>query len=154
MSNKIKSLIIFVVVLLDQLLKYFVKTSIATGAELKMIPGVISLTNIKNSGAAWSLWEGKTWIFIIVTIIFIPFAVYFLFFKKYQSKWFNVGLSLILGGTIGNFIDRIFQKQVIDMLMLKFMDFPIFNLADTAINIGVLCLIIYLFQSGKENTVE
>lgn len=113
MSNKIKSLIIFVVVLLDQLLKYFVKTSIATGAELKMIPGVISLTNIKNSGAAWSLWEGKTWIFIIVTIIFIPFAVYFLFFKKYQSKWFNVGLSLILGGTIGNFIDRIFQNRLL-----------------------------------------
>lgn len=151
MTKKVKALIIFVVVAIDQLLKFWIKNNILPGGEKKLISGVISLTNIKNSGAAWSLWEGKTWIFIIVTIIFIPIACYFLFFKNYQSRWFNTGLTLILGGTIGNFIDRIINRQVVDMFLLKFIDFPIFNFADIAINIGVLCIIVYLFSSGREN---
>ncbi|BDR58606.1 signal peptidase II [Xylocopilactobacillus apicola] len=154
MSKKVKILIISLIVILDQFLKFSVKTNIAPENEVPLIPGFISLTNIKNSGAAWSLWEGKTWIFIIVTLIFIPFAIYFLFFKKYQDSWFNTGLALILGGTIGNFIDRIFERQVVDMIMLKFIDFPIFNLADVAINVGVVCLVIYLFKSGKDTPNE
>lgn len=148
MKNRFKFLLIFLIILLDQLLKFYIKKNILPNQEIVLIPNVLSITNIRNSGAAWSILEGKTWIFITVTIIFIPIALYFLFFKSNHVLFFNLGLSMIIGGTIGNFIDRIFNKQVIDMLMLKFIDFPIFNIADVAINIGVLFLIIYIFQDG------
>lgn len=150
MSKKLKTLIVGLILFFDQLLKYLVVQYLDPGQERPLIPGIISLTNIKNSGAAWSIGEGKTTFFIIVTIIFIPFAIYFLYFKKSPSSWFDWGLALILGGTLGNFIDRILHQQVVDMIMIKFFDFPIFNLADVAINLGVLCIIVYLFRSGRE----
>ncbi|MCT6893520.1 MAG: signal peptidase II [Bombilactobacillus mellifer] len=150
MNNKIKTLIIGLILFFDQLLKYMVVQFLKPGQEKILIKGIVSLTNVKNSGAAWSIGEGKTWIFILVTIIFIPFAGYFLYIKKIENIWFNWGLALILGGTLGNFLDRIINHQVVDMIMIKFFDFPIFNLADIAINIGVLCLVVYLFKSGKE----
>ncbi len=76
--------------------------------------------------------------------------IFFLFNKKYKNPLFDVGISLVLGGIIGNFIDRLHLKYVIDMLQLDFMHFNIFNIADSAITVGVILVFIYLifFDEG------
>jgi signal peptidase II len=91
------------------------------------------------------------WLFYIISIIAISVCLYFLFNKKYKNILFDVGLALILGGIVGNFIDRLHLKYVVDMLQLDFVHFNIFNIADSAITVGVILVFIYLiFVEGKE----
>ena len=92
------------------------------------------------------------WLFYAISIVAIGVCLYFLFNKKYKNVWFDVGIALVLGGIIGNFIDRLHLKYVVDMLQLDFIHFNIFNIADSAITVGVILIFIYLvFFDEKEN---
>ena len=83
-------------------------------------------------------------LFYLISIAAIAVVIYYLFNPKYKNGLFDTGLALVLGGIIGNFIDRIHLKYVIDMLQLDFIHFNIFNIADSAITVGVIIIFIYL----------
>ena len=132
------------IVCIDQFTKYLVVQNIPLHSAVEFIPKVVSLTYIQNNGAAWSILEGQFALFYIVTAIVTITIIYYL--QKYAKgdRLLALSLSFILGGTIGNFIDRLFLKYVIDMIQLEFIHFPIFNIADSALVIGVALLIVYL----------
>lgn len=137
--------IILILTICDQLLKSWVASSIVLGGSKQLIPGIIELTNLRNSGAAWSIFEGQQTFFTIITIIAIIVIGYFIWQYRKNIPML-IGLSLIMAGTIGNFIDRLRQGYVVDMFETTFINFPIFNLADMCLTIGVIWLIICILK--------
>ena len=133
--------IILILTICDQLLKSWVASSIVLGGSKQLIPGIIELTNLRNSGAAWSIFEGQQTFFTIITIIAIIVIGYFIWQYRKNIPML-IGLSLIMAGTIGNFIDRLRQGYVVDMFETTFINFPIFIIADMFLTIGVIWLII------------
>ena len=137
--------IILILTICDQLLKSWVASSIVLGGSKQLIPGIIELTNLRNSGAAWSIFEGQQTFFTIITIIAIIVIGYFIWqYRKNISVL--IGLSLIMAGSIGTFIDRLRQGYVVDMFETTFINFPIFNIADMCLTIGVIWLIICILK--------
>lgn len=131
-------LLVLFIILLDQIIKYFVSTNMFLGQSIPVLPQIFHLTYIQNPGAAFGILENQRYLFILIAAVLIVAVIYF--YKKIiqLSKLFQVGIALLFGGAIGNMIDRIFIGRVID-----YMDFricPVFNLADIAIVSG--CAII------------
>ena len=145
MKRKVSIFIsIFLLILLDQAVKGYVVKEIPLGGMRRFIPKVVSLTYLKNSGAAFSMLENQQWFFTIITLIAMGAAFVYLYRHIEGSIWLLLGLTLIISGGIGNFIDRLRQGFVVDMFHLDFMNFAIFNVADIYLSIGVgLLLIIF-----------
>lgn len=136
---------------LDQWVKWLIVDNFALGETKPVIPGILSLNHIRNFGAAWSLLEGKMWFFTVVTIIAVVVILTLMIKNRSNgNRWFMIGLTLILAGAIGNFIDRVRLGYVIDMFQTDFMNFPIFNVADISLVIGVICVLIYIILDEKE----
>ncbi|EYT96122.1 signal peptidase II [Enterococcus mundtii] len=136
---------------LDQWVKWLIVNNFALGETKSVIPGILSLNHIRNFGAAWSLLEGKMWFFTVVTIIAVVVILTLMIKNRSNgNRWFMIGLTLILAGAIGNFIDRVRLGYVIDMFQTDFMNFPIFNVADISLVIGVICVLIYIILDEKE----
>lgn len=143
-------LLSFIIVLIDQVSKYLTQAYVDLGQQIEWIPGLLSVTHIHNTGAAWSILEGQMWFFYIITVIVAVMIIYYMQQMK-DEPLLKTGLAFILGGALGNFIDRLMHQYVIDMIQLDFIDFPIFNLADTALTIGVILLFIqYIFLDRQE----
>ena len=134
---------------LDQWSKYLTVQNISLGETKEFIPGFLSLTHLRNTGAAWSLLEGKKIFFYVITVIVSVVIIYLLIKNYKKSIWYSVGLSFVLAGAIGNFIDRVRLGYVVDMLQTDFMNFPIFNVADSTLVVGVICIFIYLILDEK-----
>ncbi|MDK4383226.1 signal peptidase II [Enterococcus faecalis] len=134
---------------LDQWSKYLTVQNISLGETKEFIPGFFSLTHLRNTGAAWSLLEGKMIFFYVITVIVSVVIIYLLIKNYKKSIWYSVGLSFVLAGAIGNFIDRVRLGYVVDMLQTDFMNFPIFNVADSTLVVGVICIFIYLILDEK-----
>lgn len=129
------------VVIADQGLKNYIVTNFKIGDEHTVIPGILSFTYLQNDGAAWNIFSGQMILFYLISIAAIAVVVYYLFNPKYKNWLFDTGLALVLGGIIGNFIDRLHLKYVIDMLQLDFVQFNIFNIADSAITVGIVLVL-------------
>lgn len=140
----IYAIVLILLVVGDQTLKLYVVNNIATLHFQEVIPGILSLTHITNTGAAWSMLEGKMIFFYIVTIIAIIILSYLFIKAPKNSYTYRFSLIFLLAGTVGNAIDRFTQHYVIDMFSFDFVNFPIFNLADTYITVGVILIIISL----------
>ncbi|EJN93735.1 signal peptidase II [Streptococcus ratti] len=141
---------ILLLVAFDQLSKFLVVRSIALGEIVNVIPNLVSLTYLKNTGAAFSILENQQWFFAIISILVLGAASYYLIkFIQSDSVWLLAGLILIISGGLGNFIDRLRLGYVVDMVHLDFVDFAIFNAADTYLSLGVLLLIIALWREEK-----
>ncbi|HEY0222823.1 signal peptidase II [Lactovum miscens] len=139
--KKIFSLTIIVLgILIDQLVKFWIVSNVPLNSVKNFIPGIFSLTHLTNMGAAWSMLEGQQWLFNILTPIVIVFAGYYLW-RKNGILIFNIALSLIISGALGNWIDRIHQGYVVDMFQTDFINFPIFNIADSLLSVGFVVLI-------------
>ena len=134
---------------LDQWSKYLTVQNISLGETKEFIPGFLSLTHLRNTGAAWSLLEGKMIFFYVFTVIVSVVIIYLLIKNYKKSIWYSVGVSFVLAGAIGNFIDRVRLGYVVDMLQTDFMNFPIFNVADSTLVVGVICIFIYLILDEK-----
>lgn len=135
----------------DQALKYYIVRNYRLGEVHDVMPGLFSFTYIQNNGAAWNILSGKMWFFYVVSSVAIAVVLYYYFNKKYSHWMFKSGLVLVLGGIIGNLIDRLHLKYVIDMIQLDFVQFNIFNLADAAITVGVILIFSYLLFIEREN---
>lgn len=136
---------------IDQLTKYLTVQNIPLYEHVEFMPGFISWTYIQNTGAAWSILEGQMWFFYIVTIIVSAVLLYFLYTEGRKDRIYGTILAIILGGTLGNFIDRLLYQYVIDMIKLEFISFPVFNVADSFLTIGVILLFIYSLYLEKKS---
>ena len=136
-------LILLALIGADQGLKYWTVTHLAVGESAPLLPGVVRLTRLHNYGAAWSSFSGKTAVLLVVTTVLMA-AVVVLLIKKIVRHPLGVTAGLlILGGGIGNYIDRIWHGYVVDMFDLQFMTYPIFNLADCFVVVGALSGAVY-----------
>ncbi len=149
-------LIVLGAVALDQLSKFFVRLLMNIGDSVALIPGVINLTYTENRGAAFGMLGDKRWVFIVSSTLAIAVLIWVL--RKYGKRHnlLTVSLSLIAGGGIGNMIDRLFvngvggEKAVTDFFEFKFVKFAIFNVADSFITIGAVCLGVYIVFFEKK----
>lgn len=138
--------LVLVLIALDQLSKLWIVNNISLGEVKPFLPGIFSLTYLQNRGAAFSILQNQQWFFALVTCIVIGVAIYFAHKMMNGSLWFLTGLLLIIAGGIGNFIDRMRLSYVVDMVHLDFMDFAIFNVADSYLTVGVIVLMIVLWK--------
>ena len=153
MKRKVSIFIsILLLIALDQAVKWYVVKEIPLGGMRRFIPKVVSLTYLKNSGAAFSILENQQWFFTIITLIAMGAAFVYLYRHIKGSIWLLLGLTLIISGGIGNFIDRVRQGFVVDMFHLDFMNFAIFNVADIYLSIGVGLLLIYLLREESHGS--
>lgn len=141
-----------ILVIIDQITKYLTIQNIDLHEVVEIIPNVLSFTYIQNTGAAWSILEGQMWFFYIVTAFVIAFLLYYLYTEGRGDKILGIILSVILAGTVGNFIDRIIFQYVVDMIKVEFINFPIFNVADMLLTVGVVALMIYTVYEEKSST--
>ncbi len=147
--KKLLSLVIIVVgIVADQIFKNWIVAKIQLGDTEKIWPNVLSLTYIKNDGAAWSSFSGQQWFFLVLTPIVLVVALWFLW-KKMAQNWYFIGLTLIIAGALGNFIDRIHQGFVVDMFQTEFINFPIFNIADILLSVGFVLLFIAILTDKE-----
>ena len=153
MKRKVSIFIsILLLIILDQAVKGYVVKEIPLGGMRRFIPKVVSLTYLKNSGAAFSMLENQQWFFTIITLIAMGAAFVYLYRHIKGSIWLLLGLTLIISGGIGNFIDRLRQGFVVDMFHLDFMNFAIFNVADIYLSSGVGLLLIYLLREESHGS--
>lgn len=142
------------VILLDQLTKWLIVKNMELGERISVLDPWFGLLSHRNRGAAWGMLEGQMWLFSVVTIIVIGGIVYY-FHKEAKGKpLFQVSLMILLGGAVGNFIDRLFRGEVVDFVdvLIPVMNyhFPIFNIADAALTIAVVMLIIVIFMEEQQ----
>lgn len=133
------------VVVIDQLTKYLVTAFMDLNEVIKLIPGILNLNRITpNAGAAFGILEGKTWLLITVTVLIMLICIGLLIRKTFDSKLMQWSLCLVLGGGIGNLIDRVFRGgNVVDFLEFGFFKFPVFNVADIAVCVGAGMMVLY-----------
>lgn len=127
---------------IDLITKVIFANTLAMG-DIILIPNLLTLTYVENTGAAFGMLGNKTWLLIVVSIIFIIAFVLFDIFNHSSSGWYLAGVGMILGGAIGNFVDRIFLGYVRDFVSIRFFGF-VFNMADMFITFGIICFAIHL----------
>ncbi|MBD2436831.1 signal peptidase II [Nostoc sp. FACHB-110] len=146
LKNHLYWIAAFTVVFLDQLTKYWVVQSFKLGETLALIPGVFHFTYVTNTGAAFSLFSGKVewlrWLSLGVSLVLIALAL----FGPVLNRLDQLGYGLILGGAMGNGIDRFISGSVVDFLDFRLINFAVFNVADSFISIGIVCLLLASFQ--------
>ena len=150
------SVLIFtaILVLIDQMSKYLVVEFLKDQPPIVVIEDVLNFFYVENRGAAFGIMQDMRLFFIVITMI-IVLAILFILFKNYKnnSLLFNISLALILGGAIGNFIDRFRLHYVVDFISFRIFgyDFAVFNLADVFIVIGtiLLAIMILLYENPK-----
>jgi signal peptidase II len=132
------------VLALDRVSKAIVRATLVPGETHRIIPGLIDLTYVRNVGAAFGLFPGRQPVFIATSLLVLV-AIAGFWRRSRPKDWPVVAaLSLVAGGAVGNLIDRAVEGKVVDFLEFAFMDFPVFNVADTAIVVGVAVLAVWL----------
>lgn len=142
-----------ILILLDQLSKQWIVNHIPLNAIRKCVPGIFSLTYLRNYGAAFSILQNQQWFFTVITLAVVGAACYYFIKNINGNFWFLFGLLLIISGGIGNFIDRLRLGYVVDMVHLDFMNFAIFNVADSYLTVGIVILFIALWKE-EENGIN
>ena len=132
----------------DQLVKHWVSATIALNSSQPVVPNLLAITNLRNDGAAWSILAGQQWFFTVVTLIALAVLAY-LFYRWRRQPRLLWPLTLILAGAIGNFIDRLQNGYVVDMFELLFINFPVFNVADLCLTVGVLWLVVIFIREEE-----
>lgn len=143
-----QGIIVSLVLVIDLITKYFLFDVV----YFNLIPYVVSVaSNGGNTGAAWGVLGGHTILLIILSIAMIVGIIIFDFVYKHNSVWFDIGFALVLGGAVGNLVDRIMLGYVRDFIFLDFFpSFPVFNIADSALCVGACILVIsILFKRGE-----
>ena len=132
----------FYILLIDQISKFIIFTTLDFGGSKNIIPNLLNFTLVKNKGAAFSLFNNSIILLTIISILASLLLITIILKSPPKSYWNSIGLAYLLGGTVGNGIDRLFKGYVIDFIELIPIDFPIFNVADISINIAIICFII------------
>mgnify|MGYP005828980303 CR=1 FL=1 len=147
--------IAFSLLAIDQLWKYAIVKWMEIGQTIPLWEGVFHLTSHRNRGAAFGILQGQRLFFIIITIVVVAGIIYYLQTEGKKNRRFSFALSLLLGGALGNFSDRLIRGEVVDSLEFRFIDYPIFNLADVFLVSGVSLLFLDMWlNQRKSNAVK
>ncbi len=140
-----------VIIVADQITKYLTVANIELYADVPFIPGLLQLTYVRNTGAAFSSFEGQQWLFALVFLVFTT-AILYEYFKKPMpfTKLERWCIAAIYAGGLGNMIDRVRLGYVVDMIETTFVEFPVFNVADCFITCGCILLMVHLILFNKE----
>jgi signal peptidase II len=154
------SLIVFCVVLcmvvvLDRVTKALAVDALSGGAVQPFIPGFLDFQLVYNTGAAWGMFEGQRVLFLIIAAVAVVAMLLYLVLARRHAVFTVLGLGLIAGGAIGNGIDRALSGKVVDFIHTLFIEFPFFNIADSAITVGtILFIIVLLFGMRAEPAAD
>ena len=135
---------------LDVVSKQAIAKNLQVMQSIPLIPNIFHLTYLRNSGAAFSLFQGHEWLrwlSLVVSLVLIAIGIV----KSFTNIWEQLGFGLILAGAAGNGIDRLFYGSVIDFIDVRLINFAVFNWADVSINLGIICLLIFniKYQSSR-----
>ena len=152
MINKIQTKIYFLslsifIILIDQFTKYFIFYNYKTVINKDLL--LFKLDFAKNYGAAFNIFSGNRIFLSCISIIFSILLTYLILRKNSLNTFDLISYSLILGGTIGNGLDRILKGFVVDFINLNIINFPVFNIADISINLGFIFLIYSIFKKNR-----
>ncbi|RZT23016.1 signal peptidase II [Fictibacillus sp. BK138] len=139
----------------DQATKWMIVKKMDLGQSIPVIDQVLYITSHRNRGAAFGILQDQRYFFIIITVIVVGAVVYYLQ-KHATDRLLKIALALVLGGALGNFIDRLLRGEVVDFVdvYIGSYDFPIFNVADSALVIGVGLIFIQSFMESKQKETE
>lgn len=141
-----------VLVLLDQITKYFTRANLELGQSTPFLPGFLDFTYAQNTGAAFSILQEHTWILIISSLLVIA-ALFYVMIRGYiRHNLGRLACAITLAGGLGNLIDRVAFGYVTDMIRTLFVDFPVFNVADCCVTIGGVLLVVYLIFYSPQDT--
>lgn len=144
-------LAVILIVAADQLMKHWATANIALGESVNFIPGILGLTRTHNSGMAFGLLQNMTWLFLACMAVFLTVMVYLLITRKIKPPLQRWAIIAVIGGALGNAIDRAAAGYVVDMFEFKFVNFAIFNVADMFIVLGgVIFCVHYLLTDMKK----
>ena len=139
------------IVTADQITKYLTVANIALWEDVPFIPGLLQLTYVQNTGAAFSSLEGQQWLFALIFAVFTALIVWECFKNTMGFTTFEWWcIAAIYGGGLGNMIDRVRMGYVVDMIETTFMEFPVFNVADCFITCGCILMMAHLILFNKE----
>lgn len=144
----ISLLVAFLIIVIDQVTKWIIASSMKIGDSYEVIPNFLNITSHRNNGAAWGILSGKMFFFYIITVIILIVLVLFFIKEAQYNLFMQLAISLLFAGALGNFIDRLFNGEVVDFIDTNIFgyDFPIFNVADSSLTIGVILVIIALLK--------
>ncbi len=151
------ALLSLIVLGFDQILKFIIRSKLVLNETINVIANFFNITYVENDGAAWNILSGNKIILILIALLVLFFIFYYFVFNKKLNKIEVIAYSLFIGGLLGNLWDRIFIGRVIDYFDFKIFgyNFPVFNLADICIVLGVLIIIINEIRgeiNGKTNS--
>lgn len=141
-----------ILLIIDQISKLLINTKMTLHQEIVIIPKLFSIFYVKNTGAAFSMLQDNTIFLTVINALFIIVLHMFIKKEKDLSRFSCLSLGLIMGGMFGNLLDRIIHHGVIDFIYISLIDFPVFNIADMGITIGVVLLIIsFILEKRSKN---
>lgn len=143
-------LAVLTMVAVDQLVKYWAITMLAPMGSILLVPGILRLTYVENRGAAFSILENQIWLFVVLALVILCAIVYVLYMGRIQTMTGKLALLIIAAGAIGNTIDRVIHHYVVDMIEVTFIHFPVFNIADMYVCVGVALFAIYYLFIHKD----
>lgn len=130
-------------IVLDQVVKYLVRTRIPLGGSVPFLPHILDLTYVENTGAAFSMLEEHTWLLTAISAVMSVVLAVALFRGLFRHPLGRIPLAMVLAGAVGNLIDRAVLGFVVDMFRTLFMHFPVFNVADICLVVGGFALAAY-----------
>ena len=145
-------LIAVLIILLDQVTKWLIVAKMQFGESITVIKDFLYITSHRNRGAAWGILQGQMWLFYAITVVVIIGIIYYMQKAAKGKPILGISLALMLGGAIGNFIDRVLRKEVVDFIhtFIFSYNFPVFNVADSSLVIGVALLMIQMLREERE----
>ena len=145
--------VIAAVIGLDQLTKWLTVVNLAEYESFPLWQDVLHFTYVKNTGMAFGMLKDHRWVFMVFSTIAIVALIIYLFRFRPESRWMQVSMAMIIGGGIGNMIDRVFLGYVVDFIDVTLINFAVFNIADSFVCIGagimILCLVLDLIKEIK-----
>lgn len=151
----LSALIAIAVILLDQISKHFVCTNLKPVGSIPIIDGILNFTYVENTGAAFGILSDNRAVFMVISVLIIVLLSYIVVKFHGQSKLFDVCLGLIVGGGVGNMVDRAILGYVVDFIDFCAFDFWkwVFNIADSAVVVGCILAIIFVIFDKKAATI-
>ncbi|MBR1758587.1 MAG: signal peptidase II [Lachnospiraceae bacterium] len=142
-----------VLILIDQLTKYWAQSWLSVNGPVELIPGVFELHFLTNRGSAWGMLEGQFGLFYVLTGIALILFVYVLLRIPEEKKYRKLQIITVflISGALGNLIDRVIHQYVVDFLYISLIDFPIFNVADMYVTIPVVFLMLFVLTTYKDD---
>ena len=140
----------FYIIFIDQVSKLSILNKLGFEKSKTIIPNLLNFNLVKNTGAAFSLFSNSTTLLTLISLLASILFITIIFKYPPKSYWNSIGLGYLLGGTIGNGIDRLLRGYVLDFFEIVPISFPIFNIADISINIAILCFLIDIIKTKDQ----